>query len=351
MSPLHHSRRDVLKLLGSVPLVAAAGTPVVTAGQVATPKKARLCLVSRHLQWAGIEEGIATAAEAGCQGIAWTVRSGAHILAENVERDLRKAVELTRKAGLDTPMVISAIVDAKSPRAEAILSTMQGLGIRYFRAPSFRYDYSQELEPQLEALKPRIGSMAELNQKYGTTAMYHTHSGAGNIGGGVWDLWLVLKQFDRELVVMLFAGGAKVFGVAGRLDASLEPSAHGLHGHRSTAAPGRRNRKRDDIHAQTLRGPIYVTDIQWLISDRPPVTAIDVLIAAAPRDSIEHIVEAGGSGHTDITILVRKSARPVGVRDTPGREYDGSEGFRVGAIDRIASAVHDLAALNDQGLR
>ncbi len=133
-------------------------------------------------------------------GDRWTVRAGAHILAENVERDLRKAVELTRKAGLDAPMVITAIVDAQSPRAEAILSTMQGLGIRYFRAPSFRYDYSQELEPQLEALKPRIGGLAALNQKYGTTAMYHTHSGAGNIGGGVWDLWLVLKQFDRELV-------------------------------------------------------------------------------------------------------------------------------------------------------
>src|SRR5262245_20831247 len=131
MSQVHHSRRDVLKLLGSVPLVAAAGTSVAATGQAAKPTKTRLCLVSRHLQWASIEEGIATAAEAGCPAIAWTVRGGAHITADTVERDLRKAVELTRKAGLDTPMVISAIVDAKSLRAEAILSTMQGLGIRY----------------------------------------------------------------------------------------------------------------------------------------------------------------------------------------------------------------------------
>src|SRR5215218_7728310 len=106
----HHSRRDVLKMLGALP-IAAASVPSMTAAQSA-PKKTRLCLVSRHLQWASIEEGIATAAEAGCQAIAWTVRPGAHILAENVERDLRKAVELTRQAGLDTPMVISAIVDA-----------------------------------------------------------------------------------------------------------------------------------------------------------------------------------------------------------------------------------------------
>jgi hypothetical protein len=109
---------------------------------------------------ASIEEGIATAAEAGCQAIAWTVRPGAHILAENVERDLRKAVELTRKAGLDTPMVNhrDGGRDGGSRRGDPQHDA--GLGIRYFRAPSFRYDYAKELEPQLEAIKPRIASMA-----------------------------------------------------------------------------------------------------------------------------------------------------------------------------------------------
>jgi sugar phosphate isomerase/epimerase len=223
------SRRDVLKLIGSVPLAMVANSAPAIAQS--TAKKTQLCLVSRHLQWASIEEGIATAAEAGCQAIAWTVRPGAHILAENVERDLPKAVELTRKAGLATPMVISAIVDAKSTRAEAILSTMKGLGIRYFRAPSFRYDFNQELEPQLEALKPRIGSLADLNAKYGTTAMYHTHSASGNIGGGVWDLWLVLKNFDRELVGLNYdLGHATIRGGSGWVETShfAHKYVHGL---------------------------------------------------------------------------------------------------------------------------
>jgi len=225
-----HSRREVLKLLGTVPLAAAAARGNAVAAQT-RPKKAQLCLVSRHLQWTGIEEGIAVVAEAGCKGIAWTVRPGAHILAENVERDLVKAVELTRQAGLEVPMVITAVADAKSPRAEAILSTMQGLGLRYFRAPSFRYDYTHPLEPQLEALKPRIGSLAALNQKYGTTAMYHTHSGAGNIGGGAWDLWLVLKHFDRQLVGLNYdLGHATIRGGTGWVESSrfAQPYIHGL---------------------------------------------------------------------------------------------------------------------------
>lgn len=226
-----HSRREVLQLLGAVPLVAAGGRAVAAVHQSKAPRQTKLCLVSRHLQWAGIEEAVAIAAEAGCKAIAWTVRPGAHILAENVERDLPKAVELARKAGLDTPMVITAIVEAKSARAEAIVSTMHGLGIRYYRAPSFRYDYNQELEPQLEALKPRIGSLADLNAKYGTTAMYHTHSGSGNIGGGVWDLWLVLRNFDAQLVGVNYdLGHATIRGGSGWVESSrmAHKYVHGL---------------------------------------------------------------------------------------------------------------------------
>jgi sugar phosphate isomerase/epimerase len=269
MPDIRRSRRDILKILGSVPLVAAGAGTAVTARQVAAPAKAQLCLVSRHLQWAGIDEGIATAAEAGCRGIAWTVRPGAHILAENVERDLRKAVELTRKAGLDAPMVITAIIDAQSPRAEAILATMQGLGIRYFRAPSFRYDYSKDLEPQLEALKPRIGSLAALNQKYGTTAMYHTHSGAGNIGGGVWDLWLVLKQFDRELVGLNYdLGHATIRGGSGWVETAnyAHKYVHGLSVKDFRWAKGSGGRRVGAWSAEMVPGGEGMVDFAGMLS-------------------------------------------------------------------------------------
>ena len=93
--------------------------------------------------------------------------SGAHIEAENVERDLPKAVALAHKAGLETPMVITAIVDAKSARVEAILE--HDARTRYSLLPRAELPLRlfAELEPQLEALKPRIASLAKLNEKYG----------------------------------------------------------------------------------------------------------------------------------------------------------------------------------------
>jgi sugar phosphate isomerase/epimerase len=221
MSTSQPSRREILKLLGSAPFLPTRAHAAHVSTQASSSARAKLCLVSRHLQWTDVEDAVGVAAEAGCKAIAWTVRSGAHIEAENVERDLPKAVALAHKAGLDTPMVITAIVDAKSARAEAILDTMHGLGIRYYRAPSFRYDYSAELEPQLEALKPRIASLVRLNEKYTTTAMYHTHSATGNVGGGVWDLWLAMKEFDPQLVGLNYdLGHATIRGGSGWLETS-----------------------------------------------------------------------------------------------------------------------------------
>lgn len=189
------TRRDLLKSIAALP-----GAPLAArAGSAAAPAQAsdlrRLALVSRHVQWADIEEGAAVAAEAGFRAIAWTCRPGAHILPENVERDLPRAMAAARRNGLATPMLITAITGVDAPRIEPILGAMREAGITRYRAPNFRYDYARDLLPQWEALKPRLAALATLNEKFGTTAMFHTHSSQGSVGGGLWDLWLLVRDF------------------------------------------------------------------------------------------------------------------------------------------------------------
>ena len=116
------SRRDVIKLLGAAPFVASRGLEAATSVQAAAAARTRLCLVSRHLQWTNMEEAVAVAAEAGCKAIAWTVRQGAHMVPADVERDLPKAVDLAHKAGLDTPMLITAL-NVKSSTESSEIST------------------------------------------------------------------------------------------------------------------------------------------------------------------------------------------------------------------------------------
>jgi sugar phosphate isomerase/epimerase len=213
------SRREALMMMG----LASMAPTMVRAQAAASPESVApqaggagarlkngappLTLVSRHLQWTNVEEGIEVAREAGFPAIAWTVRPGAHVDPANVERELPRVIELTREAGLATPMIITQIGGRDSPHAEAILATMQGLNISRFRAGSARYDLAQPIGPQIDALRARLEGLVDLNEKYGATAMLHTHSRGNQIGGSGWDMWLAVRDLDPRYVGINFDVG------------------------------------------------------------------------------------------------------------------------------------------------
>jgi L-ribulose-5-phosphate 3-epimerase len=194
------SRREALTLLLSATASAyAQGAPPTPAKPVSRDQP-NLALVSRHLQWTDAETGITVAKEAGFPAILWTVRRGAHIQPPDVEKELPRVVKLTRAAGLETPMIITAIGDEGSGNGEAILATMQGLGIRLYRAGAQRYDYNAPVAPQYAAMQKKLAAVAKMNEKYETTAAFHTHAYADSIGGSAWDLWLLMKDLDPRYI-------------------------------------------------------------------------------------------------------------------------------------------------------
>lgn len=186
-----------------------------------------LVLFARHLQWTDIQPGIEFAKQAGFDGIGWAVRAGAHVLPENVEKDLPRAVESTRKAGLSAQILTTAILDDQSPRAEAILETMEGLGITSYRAGVFRYDPQKDYRDQMRDMTARITRLAKLNEKYGVTALYHTHSYPGLVGGAVWDLWMLIRDLDPAVISMNYdIGHATVRGGPGWYDSARAARKH-----------------------------------------------------------------------------------------------------------------------------
>jgi len=202
----------------------AAQQPAIRDAQVREPA---LALVSRHLQWTSVEEGIEIAAQAGFPAIAWTVRPGAHVEAAQVETELPRIVARTRQAGLATPLIITAIQGDRTPHVEAILGTMQRLGIRNYRIGAPRYDYSREFAPQYAAFREKLVGLARLNARFGTTAVVHTHSYADTIGGGGWDLWMLIRDLDPELVGINFdIGHVTVKGGPGWRDCFHAAHAH-----------------------------------------------------------------------------------------------------------------------------
>ena len=180
----------------------------------ASQPKPVLCAFSKHFQWAsGLPEMTETLLALGYEGVDLTVRPGGHIDPARVEDELPKAAEAIRKAGLKLPMITTRIVDARSPDVERILKTCQALSIPLYRCDNFTYDLARPLPAQLEDFRTRLKELAALNRRYGVCAIYHTHSGPGRVGASMWDLYLLLKDFDTQtLAVNYDIGHATVEG-------------------------------------------------------------------------------------------------------------------------------------------
>jgi sugar phosphate isomerase/epimerase len=165
-----------------------------------TPAKLKVAIFSKHLQFLQGDALAAGAAEIGFDGIDLAVRKGGHVEPERVRQDLPKLIATIRRHGLEVPMLTTDIVDTQTPFAEDVLRAMSELGIHHYRWGTFKIDADRPLAQQLEELKPRVAKLAALNTRYQAGAIYHTHSGIGLIGASIWDLYIILKDFDPQAV-------------------------------------------------------------------------------------------------------------------------------------------------------
>ena len=90
--------------------------------------------------------------------------------------------------------------DANAPNLEAMVGTMGQLGVTHYWIGTDNYDLTKPIMPQLDAIKVKVERFVKLNQKHGTTLMYHTRAGANSVGSVVWDLLYVMKDFDPKHV-------------------------------------------------------------------------------------------------------------------------------------------------------
>jgi sugar phosphate isomerase/epimerase len=187
------------------------------AGAAASPgRKLKVAIFSKHLQFVQGDALAKAAADVGYDAVDITVRKGGHVEPERVAEDLPPLVRAIRARSLDVPMVTTDISDCDTAYTEAILRTLQELGIRYYRWNTIRYDADRPLEKQIEEIRPRVAKLAALNARHHVCAMYHTHSGRNMVGASIWDLHILLKDLDPQAVGVNFdIGHATIEGGVG----------------------------------------------------------------------------------------------------------------------------------------
>jgi sugar phosphate isomerase/epimerase len=205
MKPDHSwNRRAFLK---STAIASAAATLMPASLTVAAPDRIgpwKFCAFEKPLLFLNYDETAEVFAELGFDGLEAAVRPGGHVLPERVEEDLPKFVEALKQRGLEITVLASGISSATQPHTEKVLRTAAKLGIKRYRMDWWRYDLKQPIQPQLDALRPRLKELAALNRSLGVTGLYQNHAGANMVGAAVWDIYGLVREFDPKDVALAF---------------------------------------------------------------------------------------------------------------------------------------------------
>ena len=158
---------------------------------------------TRNVHWIRDHDQIAEAAiEMTCGGVQPTVGAyPAHIDATKVATELPAFVKTMQKHGLRVKQIRGGNqTSADAPNLEAMVAAMGQAGATHYWCGTDNYDLTKPIMPQLDAIKKKVEGFVKLNEKHGTTLMYHTRAGANSVGSVVWDLLYVMKDFDPKHV-------------------------------------------------------------------------------------------------------------------------------------------------------
>lgn len=196
------SRRNFL--VGAAAGAALAGiVPLPLPAQPAAARKRPLVVFSKAFQHLNFDDTADLVAEVGWDGIECPVRKGGQVLPERVEEDLPKMVEALKKRG-KVLAIATTDVRGVTPLNEKVLRTAAKLGIRLYRLSYWRYDLSRPIPDQLNEIKAQLKDLVAMNKQIGVCGGIQNHSGTGYVGGPVWDIHELIKDFDPAHLGVFF---------------------------------------------------------------------------------------------------------------------------------------------------
>ncbi|MGX5818502.1 sugar phosphate isomerase/epimerase family protein [Chitinophaga lutea] len=176
-----YTRRDFVRT------IAAAGAALPFSSFAFPAREWEIHCFSKPFQWMDYNLLCETFAEAGLQGVDYTVRPAGHVTPERVREDLPKAVAAAKKAGLKTDLMTTAILDAKEPHAETLLKAAADAGVKFYRMGWYDYIKGASIDETLRERGRQLAELDKLNRRLGIRAAYQNHAGI-KLGAAVWDI-------------------------------------------------------------------------------------------------------------------------------------------------------------------
>ncbi len=194
-------RRDFIKTTAAASLGAAAMASTLPLNTGAAPAGAgqpKFCAFEKPLTFLSHDEMADFMAETGYDGVEVAVRPGGRVEPENVEQELPRLAEALKRRNLEITILTSGINRADQPHTEKVLRTAAKLGVKRYRMLWYRYDLNKPIFAQVEELRPVLKDLVQMNRDIGITGLYQKHSGASMLGAAIWDIYLLINEYNPE---------------------------------------------------------------------------------------------------------------------------------------------------------
>ncbi|MPY89819.1 MAG: TIM barrel protein [Luteitalea sp.] len=194
------TRRELLLTVAAA-AVSTRAAPADTRAALADGFHGPYLFFSKHLPdltWHDLGRAVK---DLGFDGVDLTVRPKGHVLPERVATDLPRALEAITAAGVDVPMITTALRSADDPAARATFEAASRGGVRFLKPDYYRYEL-EDVTRELADAGRQLASLADLGSRYGIVIGYHTH--AGFVGGPTLDFLPEIEKLDPQTVGVYF---------------------------------------------------------------------------------------------------------------------------------------------------
>ncbi len=193
------TRRSWLGAAGAV-LVGGALRPFPSFAAASPTSTFPACsLFTKHLVGLPYDQLASVVAELGFTSVEAPVRKGGHVDPARVEEDLPKLVEAFKKQGIVISLLTSDINAVnEADRSEKVLRTAKALGIPSYRMKWYPYAGTKPLWAQLDDIRPQLKDLVVLSKEIGILPCYQNHSGPKNVGAGIWDMAMLMRDYRAD---------------------------------------------------------------------------------------------------------------------------------------------------------
>ena len=195
---MDNSRRKFIKNVGTAAMLTPlAPSPLQFFSIDELNEPLKVHLFSKHLHFLDVKEAAQISKELGFVGLDLTVRPKGHVLPENVETDLPKAIQDVKAVGSSCELITTAISDVDNERDLSTIETAADQGVKYYRSDWFNYLEDRSMQESIAFYRQKIKELSEANKQNNIVGCYQNHAGT-KIGASFWEIEQLLKTADTD---------------------------------------------------------------------------------------------------------------------------------------------------------